>query len=66
VNNTLQILFSGPAGEFKQLIEFAGSASYTEREFILEPPVSGSQTVTFLFLPGSQFDFKWFQFLPSV
>ncbi|AIQ42706.1 glycoside hydrolase family 2 TIM barrel-domain containing protein [Paenibacillus sp. FSL R5-0912] len=65
-NNTLQILFSGPAGEGKQLIEFAGSDSYTEREFTLEPPVSGSQTVTFLFLPGSQFDFKWFQFLRSV
>lgn len=65
-NNTLQILFSGPGGESKQLIEFAGSVSYTEREFTLEPPVSGSQTVTFLFLPGSRFDFKWFQFLPSI
>ncbi|MEK3759350.1 glycoside hydrolase family 2 TIM barrel-domain containing protein [Paenibacillus sp. FSL P4-0338] len=65
-NNTMQILFSGPAGESKQLIEFAGSASYMEREFTLEPPVSGSQTVTFLFLPGSRFDFKWFRFLPSV
>ncbi|MEK4514950.1 glycoside hydrolase family 2 TIM barrel-domain containing protein [Paenibacillus sp. FSL H8-0122] len=63
-NNTMQILFSGPAGESKQLIEFAGSASYMEREFTLEPPVSGSQTVTFLFLPGSRFDFKWFRFLP--
>ena len=64
-NNTLQILCSGPGGDTKQLIEFAGSGSYTEREFTLEP-VGGSQTVTFLFLPGSQFDFKWFQFLPSV
>ncbi|WNS44199.1 glycoside hydrolase family 2 TIM barrel-domain containing protein [Paenibacillus sp. MMS20-IR301] len=64
--NTLQILFGGPDGESKQLIEFAGSGSYTEREFVLEPPVSGSRTVTFLFLPGSRFDFKWFRFLPSV
>ncbi|KAI7258406.1 beta-galactosidase [Hortaea werneckii] len=64
-NNTLQILFSGSGGESKQLIEFAGNDSYTEREFVLAP-VSGSQTVTFLFLPGSQFDFKWFQFFPSV
>ncbi|MEK3837118.1 MULTISPECIES: sugar-binding domain-containing protein [unclassified Paenibacillus] len=63
-NNTLQILFSGSGGETKQLIEFAGSGSYIEREFTLEPPVSGSGTVTFLFLPGSRFDFKWFQFLP--
>ncbi|QUL53148.1 DUF4982 domain-containing protein [Paenibacillus tritici] len=62
--NTLQILFSGSGGETKQLIEFAGSGSYTEREFSLDMPVSGSLTVTFLFLPGSRFDFKWFQFLP--
>ncbi|WP_019912715.1 glycoside hydrolase family 2 TIM barrel-domain containing protein [Paenibacillus sp. HW567] len=60
-NNTLTLLFSGPQGESKQLVEFAGSDSYTEREFILAP-ISGMQQVTFLFLPGSQFDFKWFQF----
>ncbi|KWX76193.1 glycoside hydrolase [Paenibacillus riograndensis] len=64
-NNTLHLLFSGPGGESKQLVEFAGSGSYTEREFVLEP-VSGKQTVTFLFLPGSQFDLRWFQFLPSA
>lgn len=61
-NNTIHLLFSGPEGDSKQLVEFAGTDSYTEREFILEP-VSGSRTVTFLFLPGSQFDFRWFQFL---
>ena len=64
-NNTLHLLFSGPGGESKQLVEFAGSDSYTEREFVLEP-VSGKLTVTFLFLPGSQFDLKWFQFLPIL
>lgn len=62
-NNTLHILFSSSEGESKQLVEFAGTDSYIEREFILEP-ISGRQTVTFLFLPGSQFDFKWFQFRP--
>ncbi|GGF81094.1 hypothetical protein GCM10010912_27750 [Paenibacillus albidus] len=62
-NNTLHLLFSGPQGESKQLIEFAGTGSYTAREFTLEP-VSGKQTVTFLFLPGSQFDLQWFQFYP--
>ncbi|MBW4084283.1 glycoside hydrolase family 2 TIM barrel-domain containing protein [Paenibacillus sp. S150] len=64
-NNTVNLLFTGPGGESKQLVEFAGSDSYTEREFVLEP-VSGKQTVTFLFLPGSQFDLQWFQFLPSA
>ncbi len=62
-NNTVHLLFSGQGGESKQLVEFAGAESYTEREFTLEP-VSGKQTVTFLFLPGSRFDFQWFQFLP--
>ncbi|WP_342436491.1 glycoside hydrolase family 2 TIM barrel-domain containing protein [Paenibacillus sp. FSL L8-0436] len=64
-NNTLHLLFSGSGGESKQLVEFAGSDGYTEREFILEP-VSGSRTVTFMFLPGSQFDFQWFQFRSSA
>ncbi|MBT2289187.1 DUF4982 domain-containing protein [Paenibacillus albidus] len=62
-NNTLHLLFRGPQGESKQLVEFAGTGSYTAREFTLEP-VSGKQTVTFLFLPGSQFDLQWFQFYP--
>lgn len=63
-NNTLHLLFSSPQGDSKQLVELTGADSYTEREFILEP-VSGQQTVTFLFLPGSQFDLQWFQFLSS-
>lgn len=59
--NTLHILFSGPEGEKRQLVEFTQSSDYCEREFVLER-VTGPQTVTFIFLPGSQFDFKWFQF----
>ncbi|MEK3964589.1 sugar-binding domain-containing protein [Paenibacillus sp. FSL H7-0323] len=59
--NTLHILFSGPEGEKRQLVEFTQSSDYCEREFVLER-ITGPQTVTFIFLPGSQFDFKWFQF----
>ncbi|WP_202903372.1 sugar-binding domain-containing protein [Gorillibacterium massiliense] len=59
--NTIHIQFSGPQGESKQIVEFPYSDGYVEREFALEP-VTGQQTVTFVFLPGSQFDFKWFQF----
>ncbi|MDO7905316.1 glycoside hydrolase family 2 TIM barrel-domain containing protein [Paenibacillus sp. JX-17] len=62
--NTIQILFSSPDGETRQLIEFEGSDRYNEQEFPLEP-VSGRQTVTFLFLPGSQFDFRSFQFMSA-
>ncbi|MFB9276921.1 sugar-binding domain-containing protein [Cohnella cellulosilytica] len=60
-NNTLHILFAGPEGESRQIIEFPRSDGYCEREFELARVV-GPQTVTFVFLPGSQFDFKWFQF----
>ncbi|WP_150274378.1 glycoside hydrolase family 2 TIM barrel-domain containing protein [Paenibacillus tepidiphilus] len=60
-HNTLHFLFSGEDGDAKQLIEFAGADEYTEREFLLEP-VTGRQTVTILFLPGSRFDLQWFRF----
>jgi len=62
--NTLHILFNGPQGESKQIVEFAHSDGYCEREFELEL-VAGPQTVTIVFLPGSQFDLKWFRFLPA-
>lgn len=60
--NTLHVLFKGADGESRQIVEFAYSEDYCEREFTLEP-ITGVQTVTFVFLPGSQFDFKWFQFV---
>lgn len=59
--NTIHILFTGPEGETRQLVEFTSSSDYCEKEFSLNK-VAGPQTVTFIFLPGSQFDFKWFQF----
>lgn len=62
--NTIHILFSGHQGETRQLVEFAYSDGYCERKFMLER-ITGPQTVTLVFLPGSQFDLKWFQFLPS-
>ncbi|CAM3764628.1 glycoside hydrolase family 2 TIM barrel-domain containing protein [Cohnella lubricantis] len=61
--NTLHLLFSGEQGESKQIVEFDGLDEYGEREFQLERVV-GLRTVTFVFLPGSQFDLKWFQFRP--
>ncbi|WP_410768543.1 glycoside hydrolase family 2 TIM barrel-domain containing protein [Fontibacillus sp. BL9] len=59
--NTLHIMFSGPNGETRERVEFTYSEDYIVREFPLER-ITGLQTVTFVFLPGSQFDFKWFQF----
>lgn len=59
--NTIHISFSGNAGESKQIVEFTQSDGYTERTFELEP-VYGPQKVMFIFLPGSQFNLKWFRF----
>lgn len=59
--NTIQIRFNGESGETQQLIEFTYSDDYIEKEFDLAP-ITGTGMVTFVFLPGCQFDFKWFQF----
>ncbi|MCP1135803.1 DUF4982 domain-containing protein [Paenibacillus polysaccharolyticus] len=59
--NTIHIRFSGADGQSNQLVEFIQSEGYEERTFELEP-VYGEQKVTFIFLPGSQFDFGWFRF----
>ncbi|HIW31444.1 MAG TPA: DUF4982 domain-containing protein [Candidatus Paenibacillus intestinavium] len=59
--NTITILFSGNNGDSKQLVEFSYSDDYTVNEYDLEL-IKGKQTVTFVFLPGSQFDLSWFKF----
>ena len=44
-----------------QLVEFPYSEEYTEMTFPLES-CKGSCRVGFIFLPGCDFDFKWFRF----
>lgn len=60
-NNTLHLIFSSEQGDKRQIVEFSYSEDYVLRKFALEP-VTGKQTITFVFLPGCQFDFQWFQF----
>ncbi len=60
--NTIHIRFSGPEGDVNQIVDFTRSDGYVERTFDLER-VSGLCKVTFLFLPGSRFDFESFRFL---
>lgn len=60
--NSINIRFSNEDGSSKQLAEFPYSQEYMELEFTLEP-VKGKQKVSFEFLPGSNFDFKWFRFV---
>ncbi|WP_028608568.1 glycoside hydrolase family 2 TIM barrel-domain containing protein [Paenibacillus harenae] len=59
--NTIHIRFAGEDGESNQLVEFEKSDGYEERAFDLER-VTGMQKVTFIFLPGSSFDFDAFRF----
>lgn len=61
-NNTIHVRFSDENGNnVNQLIEFPNSVVYTECEFKLKT-LTGEQKVSFVFLPGSNFDFDWFQF----
>lgn len=59
--NTIHIKFNSDNGEFTRLVEFPYTKDFVTREYTLES-VTGLQTVEFVFLPGSNFDFKWFQF----
>ncbi|KRG15313.1 glycoside hydrolase [Virgibacillus soli] len=59
--NTIHIRFANEEESSQQIVEFIHSDEYEERIFELEK-ITGSQKVTFIFLPGSHFDFAWFRF----
>ena len=61
VDNTIHVRFSGPEGDVNKIVSFTKNDCYEERTFKLDCP-HGKNTVTFVFLPGSNFDFKWFKF----
>jgi beta-galactosidase len=58
--NTIQIRFVGEQ-ESVQVVSFPHTDEYTELTFDIER-VTGRNQVTFVFLPGCNFDFKWFRF----
>ena len=60
-NNSIHLKFDGDEGTKTELLEFAGSDTYIEREFSITG-ASGNNTVGFVFLPGCDFDFKYFKF----
>lgn len=60
-NNTINIKYSDDNSSGVQVIEFPHTDDYVEKEFSLNP-ISGNKKVSFVFLPGSNFDFKWFRF----
>lgn len=61
VDNTIHLKFFGDAGEIIRIVEFPKTDGYVEKTFSLKG-LPGKNTVSFVFLPGSNFDFKWFQF----
>lgn len=61
MQNTIQVRFANEDGESRQILEFVPAKEYEEQIFSLET-VRGKNTVTFVFLPGSCFDFGWFRF----
>ncbi len=59
--NTIHICFRKDGQEVRRSVEFARQEDWGPQTFPLEA-VFGMQEVTFLFLPGSNFDFASFQF----
>ena len=59
-NNTIHVRFVGEES-VNQIVEFPHEEEYTVHDFELQP-VKGVQKVVFVFLPGCDFDFEWFQF----
>lgn len=57
----VQLRFKTDAGDSVQVVEVPGGSEYVEQTFEIEP-LSGEGTVEFIFMPGSNFDFAWFQF----
>ena len=64
-NNTIHLKFFAPDGTSStQVIEFAHTNNYEEKTFPLTS-VTGPTKISIVFLPGSNFDFKWFRFNSS-
>lgn len=60
-HNTIQVRFTGAEGETSVMAEFMHSEEYNWQSFEL-PEIKGNMKVTFVFLPGCNFDFKEFRF----
>lgn len=58
--NSITIIFKGD-GEKRIIAEFEKSEEYAERSFPISG-IDGKCSVSFVFLPGSDFDFKYFRF----
>jgi len=63
--NPIQIRYTDDAGkEIIQQVPFVKTGTYGTQEFAIEP-ITGIRDITFLFMPGSSFNFDWFQFIKT-
>lgn len=61
-SNQVQLRYTPEGGEQSSvLLEFAHSDEISEQRFEI-PALSGVNDISFVFLPGTKFDFKWFRF----
>ncbi len=60
-NNSVHIIFAGEDTRERRIVEFGGSDDFVTREFVIEK-VSGRVDITFMFLPGCDFDLRSFRF----
>lgn len=58
-NNTIILKISDEHEERKEILEFSGQDK--EREYRIQQ-IMGRKNISFVFLPGSNFDFNWLQF----
>ena len=61
IDNRIELQFSDENESGRQTLYFNKSKGFEERCFEIKG-MQKNQTVSFIFLPGSQFDFKWFRF----
>ncbi len=60
-DNTIHLRFKSDTEEIKEILEFRQSSDYEEQSFAISER-KGVWNVSFVFLPGSNFDFKSFCF----
>ena len=60
-SNTIHLRMKNESGETKEILEFPKSSEYTKVCFPIEHK-KGRYDISFVFLPGSNFDFKSFRF----
>ncbi|MFY1067210.1 glycoside hydrolase family 2 TIM barrel-domain containing protein [Enterococcus sp. AD013-P3] len=64
-DNSIQIKVSSAEGTERYLLDFPAGSLSQVRSLAFEHLLKGKQTVEFIFLPGSFFNFEWFRFMPT-